>query len=318
MKHGTDNKLKFKLLKRRLKLPLWQVKGILQSIWDFTTENAMRGDIGRYTDAQIAMGIEYDGDIHLLISTLVDEGWLDKGGSLRLVVHDWPEHCERWVKQRIERQGLGWAENDPEFQKHQKHKSKNIENIEHEGETALGGAQRHSVAHNGGIPNPNPNPNPKPNPKPHNPLSGMPPDGGGVCVFDQSIGFAQFWEQYPKGERKKGMVGAEKIYRREIRTQALHDCLLERLNTDKSSRGWTKDAGQFIPGPSAWLNAKRWMDEVAAMPVDAEIKVENGATPVKMKAFAPTPAPDRDDYQSEADYETACSAWFAARNDPDA
>lgn len=112
MKRGTEHLLKFKKLKQRLGLSTWETKGLLQSIWDLATENAILGDVGRWSDEDIAFGIEYGGDARSLIAALVDCGWLDAHPTHRLVIHDWLEHCEDWVKKRIMRErGLKtWAE----------------------------------------------------------------------------------------------------------------------------------------------------------------------------------------------------------------
>jgi hypothetical protein len=38
--------------------------------------------------------------------------------------------------------------------------------------------------------------------------------------------------------------------------------MLESLDRAKRSADWVKDAGQFIPYPATWLNAKGWEDEI--------------------------------------------------------
>ena len=70
MKRGTDRIVKFKRLKVALRLGDWEIKGLLQSIWDFAAENALGGDIGRYSDEDIALGIDYSGDATALMNTL--------------------------------------------------------------------------------------------------------------------------------------------------------------------------------------------------------------------------------------------------------
>src|SRR5512139_2159760 len=109
MRHDADRRLKFRLLQRRLQLPSWQIKGLLTAIWHFTIENAPRGDIGRFTDEEIAVGIEYDGDAAQLIEGLVSTRWLDRCRTYRLVVHDWHEHCEVFVRKRLERKGISFV-----------------------------------------------------------------------------------------------------------------------------------------------------------------------------------------------------------------
>lgn len=103
MKRGTDLLLKFKKLKMQLRMPLWQVKGLLQSLWDFTAENALEGNIGRWTNEEIALGIEWEGDPDELIRVLVATRWVDAHPADRLVIHDWQEECEDYIKKRLTR-----------------------------------------------------------------------------------------------------------------------------------------------------------------------------------------------------------------------
>lgn len=110
MKRGTDRKLKFLLLKQRLRLPVYQVKGILQAIWDFTFDNAPRGDVGRFTDEQICAAIEYKGDAAKLIYALQIEHWLEPHPIHRFVIHGWKKHAEPFLIQSLKR--TGFAEDD--------------------------------------------------------------------------------------------------------------------------------------------------------------------------------------------------------------
>ncbi len=89
MKTGTESKLKFKKLQRRLKLPLWQAVGLLETLWRVTERNAPAGDIGRLSNEDIAAAIEWDGDADELVATLVATGWLirDVHGRLMLSMH---------------------------------------------------------------------------------------------------------------------------------------------------------------------------------------------------------------------------------------
>lgn len=104
VKHGTENKLKFKKLQRRLDLSLWQAKGLLQTLWDFARGNAPAGDVGKYEDDELAIGIDWRGDPQDLISALIDNGWLDRiDGPGRLIIHDWWEHCEDSIHMQLAR-----------------------------------------------------------------------------------------------------------------------------------------------------------------------------------------------------------------------
>src|SRR5690606_20033254 len=103
MKSGTESKLKFKQLQRRLDLALWQARGLLDTLWNFVAHNCPAGDIGRFTDEEIGIGIDWREDASELLQTLVSVRWLDEDAHCRLKVHDWPEHCEDAVHKALAR-----------------------------------------------------------------------------------------------------------------------------------------------------------------------------------------------------------------------
>lgn len=151
MKRGTDLKFKFRDLRAKLGMRDWQVKGILQSLWDFAAENAMAGDIGRFTNSQIALGIDFDGDADSLVEALVATRWIDKDKKHRLIIHDWHEHCEEWIKKRCSRAGITFCL--PRGGQRQT--------------TADSGRRpRQTTADNGSLPGPGPGPDPVPVPGP--------------------------------------------------------------------------------------------------------------------------------------------------------
>ncbi len=159
MKRGTELKLKFRELKQALGLPIWQVKGILQALWDFVGENAIHGDVGRFSDEQIAVGIEYAGDAQNLMRILRETRWLDAHPTHRLVVHDWHEHCEDRVKKWVEREardkgGPGFAS--------AKNVSKHHDGGGQQRTTADDVRQCPTTADNGSLPEPEPEPIPEP------------------------------------------------------------------------------------------------------------------------------------------------------------
>jgi hypothetical protein len=98
MKAGTESKLKFAGLKRQLRLPFWQVVGVLEALWHTTLRNAPDGDIGKLSNEDIASAIEWDGDADELIAALVKSRWLDTDPDYRLIVHDWSDHCPNYLK----------------------------------------------------------------------------------------------------------------------------------------------------------------------------------------------------------------------------
>jgi hypothetical protein len=109
MKSGATEKVKFAKLKRRLGLAHWQVVGVLESVWLFTLRNAPAGDIGKFSDEDIAAGIEWSGDPEEFVTALIECSWLDRCPENRLVVHDWSEHAPNYLKGAMHRHGRGFV-----------------------------------------------------------------------------------------------------------------------------------------------------------------------------------------------------------------
>lgn len=98
MIHSALQSVKFKKLKRRLRLSQWETIGLLESVWQFAITDAKLGDIGRHSNEDIAASIEWDKDADELVEALVDCGWIDAHSEHRLVVHDWHEHAPKFLK----------------------------------------------------------------------------------------------------------------------------------------------------------------------------------------------------------------------------
>lgn len=73
--------------------------------------------------------------------------------------------------------------------------------------------------------------------------------------------FELFWDAYPnKTAKKKARQSWDKLNP----TGELFASVMRGLEKAKKSPQWTKDAGQYIPHPTTWLNQERWNDEGAA------------------------------------------------------
>lgn len=114
MKVGTLNHLKTKRLKRRLNIPLYQTVGLLETLWQITTESADAGDIGRFSDEDIALALEWEGDPGELVEAMVETGWLDHDPVQRLVVHDWLDHAPEFIKERVRKRDQRGRRRKPE------------------------------------------------------------------------------------------------------------------------------------------------------------------------------------------------------------
>lgn len=109
MIHTTISLIKFKRLQRRLGMKLYEIVGILESLWMTTSLNAPQGDIGKLSNEDIAAALEYPGNEDELISALVETGWLDKDETYRLLVHDWANHAPNFIKGALARRGENFA-----------------------------------------------------------------------------------------------------------------------------------------------------------------------------------------------------------------
>ena len=107
MIHTARSKSKFRKLVRLLRTSLPAgipidvetiAIGILERLWHATATDAFRGDIGKLANDEIAESVGWFGDADLIVSILLESGWLDKHDECRLVVHDWADHAPRWVQ----------------------------------------------------------------------------------------------------------------------------------------------------------------------------------------------------------------------------
>ena len=103
MKREAMGNTKMKKLCRRLGIKQYIAVGILESLWHLTAREAPQGNIGKLTDEDIALALDYDDAPETLIAALKDSRWLDPSATHRLVVHDWHEHADDAVKKRLRR-----------------------------------------------------------------------------------------------------------------------------------------------------------------------------------------------------------------------
>ena len=113
MKHTTPDSMKFKRLCRRLGMTPVVAAGTLELLWIATARNAPPGDIGRFSNEDIAIQVYWEGDADELVEALVETGWLDLSQQHRLVVHDWHEHAPRYIHAWMKSKGLTFASCSP-------------------------------------------------------------------------------------------------------------------------------------------------------------------------------------------------------------
>lgn len=81
--------------------------------------------------------------------------------------------------------------------------------------------------------------------------------------------FVAWWKAYP-GPRKSGAPKAFDLWRKN-KLSPKAAVVMARLAEDAASDQWTKDDGQYIPGPVRWLGLRRWEDD----PAQAEVPGSN-------------------------------------------
>ncbi len=103
MKQGTLDLLKFLALQRVLSESKRGTAGLLELLWYGTAKNAPQGDIGKFSNIEIALLVDWPGSPDALIDALVQTRWLDECPKHRLVIHDWADHCPTWVRGNLAR-----------------------------------------------------------------------------------------------------------------------------------------------------------------------------------------------------------------------
>ncbi len=103
MKIGTLHHPKLSRLAKLLGLPRYAAAGLLEALWHLAAESADDGGVGRFSDAEIADYLGWEGDPQSLTAALVEARWLDANDPNRLAVHDWAEHCPTFIRERLKK-----------------------------------------------------------------------------------------------------------------------------------------------------------------------------------------------------------------------
>jgi len=88
---------KFAYLCRLLKICKWEALGVLEGIWQFTARYTPQGNVGKYSDQDIADWLEWESSAEFLVECLVSSHWVERNNVYRLVIHDWSIHADMYV-----------------------------------------------------------------------------------------------------------------------------------------------------------------------------------------------------------------------------
>jgi hypothetical protein len=93
-------------LAARLNVELPTAIGMLELLWAFTGKKSPQGNIGKFPDGAIARSCYWMGDPQVFLDGLVAAGFVDEHPVHRLCIHDWADHCPRWVHAKLKKAGL--------------------------------------------------------------------------------------------------------------------------------------------------------------------------------------------------------------------
>lgn len=110
MKRGCPDHPKTIAFARVLNLPRYSAVGLLEMLWHWTAKYAPRGDVGRFSDGQIAEAVSWTDEPTKLVRAYIDTRWLDEHKTHRLVVHDWSQHADDATKKYLARHGLKFVD----------------------------------------------------------------------------------------------------------------------------------------------------------------------------------------------------------------
>lgn len=105
MRRGGPQHPKVALLAAALGIPRPFAVGLLECLWHWADDYALRGDLGRYPDGVIADAAGWPGDPTVFVVSLVRCHWLDEDPTCRLTIHDWHQHADRFTKRKLALRG---------------------------------------------------------------------------------------------------------------------------------------------------------------------------------------------------------------------
>lgn len=253
-RYGLDHP-KGRRLGAALGIPLYAQVGIRECIYHFTARHAIQGDIGKWSDADIAAAVGWPIErVEDLVRALVETRLLEAHPTHRLVVHDWHEHCDESCRKTVANKKLEFVTRTPGY----------------EDET------RRFTYFSGNIPedlgNLPPKPKPQPEPQPEPKRERSPANAEELARSGaSSAGFEAWYAVYPRKRKPRDAARAyERAIARISKSQFLTPAdaatwLLERTRIFASSpAGQVSDDGDFRPYPATWLNA----DEFETDPVE--------------------------------------------------
>ena len=207
---------------------------IVPKLWSYAATNQPNGDFSQYSSEELAVIIGCPKYATSIRQALLDAGFMDTCG----ILHDWNEHngyhasyANRARRAAKARWGFAESPSTPPSEDKDKDKDK---------ETSIACSMLVASTLED-----------KPNSK-------APTDGpADVYGAPSALGFAAFWEAYP---RKVGKQDALRAWKKS-KTRPDVSIVLEAVVKQRASEDWQKEKGRFIPNPATWINGGRWDDQ---------------------------------------------------------
>jgi len=110
MMHQCLNHPKMAELEQALGLARYEAVGLLETLWLMAAQFADDGDLTKYGSKRIAVFLQWRRDPDELVDALVECGWLDRDSD-RLTIHDWQDHCPKFIHERRKKRRQRQREN---------------------------------------------------------------------------------------------------------------------------------------------------------------------------------------------------------------
>lgn len=212
--------------------------GCLHMFWWWCVDHAETGDLRRFNDAHLALSVELDKqDSGKFITAMVDAGFLEREPYFR--VHNWWKYVRRFMQQRYKDNPARWREIQLLYT-----------------EEFLTGSVTGTVT--GPVTGPVTGLVTQETNQPTYQPTNQPSAGARIVNSSEPISFTQFWQAYPRQERR---LEALAVWRTLQMNLALEAEIMKSLACWKTSQDWRKDGGRYVPHPDKWLIGRRWTEK---------------------------------------------------------
>ncbi len=110
MKHGESDTIEHQKLRMRLDLPRYATTGVIEELRMLAISTAPGGDIGRYSNEELAIHLGWAGDPDALFDALVECDVLDEHPTHRLIMRGWADIIPDFLHRRLAKAGQLFAD----------------------------------------------------------------------------------------------------------------------------------------------------------------------------------------------------------------